>query len=185
MKKVTKGKAWRFGDGLEVDYQIFPFQYVVQNIAGVPIAKLVSHVMEVVNPEFATKVKKGDFVVAGRDFGHGKPHAQGAESLKILGVSAVIADSIAPLFFKAMLYYGLPAFTGDGISSKIKQNDELEMNLETGEIRNLSTGGIFKAIPVIPPEHPLFPIMEAGGQIEYIKKKVEALKRMKVEPFQK
>ena len=177
MEKVAKGKAWKFGDGLDVDYQIFPFQYVLQNMGGVPVEKLVHHVMEVVNPEFATKVKKGDFVVAGRDFGHGKPHRQGAECLKILGVSAVIADSIAPLFFKGMLYYGLPGLTGNGISSKIRQDDELEVNLETGEIRNLSTGVTFKAIPVVPPEHPLFPILEAGGQIAYIKKKVAALQK--------
>jgi len=178
VEKVTKGKAWKFGDSLDVDYQIFPFRYVLENMNGVPVEKLVHHVMEVVNPEFATKVKKGDFVVAGRDFGHGKPHREGAECFKILGVSAVIADSIAPLFFKGMLYYGLPALTGDGISSKIKQDDELEVNLETGEIRNLSTGETLKATPVVPPQHALFPILEAGGQIAYIRKKVAALKKV-------
>ena len=177
MEKEAKGKAWKFGDNLDVDYQIFPFQYVLQNMGGVSLDKLVHHVMEVVNPEFATNIKKGDFVVAGRNFGHGKPHQQGAECFKLLGASAVIADSIAPLFFKGMLYYGLPALVGEGISAKIRQGDELEVNLETGEIRNLSTGETLKVTPVVTPQHPLFPVMEAGGQIAYIKKKVEALQK--------
>jgi 3-isopropylmalate/(R)-2-methylmalate dehydratase small subunit len=138
--------------------------------------------MEVVNPEFATKVKKGDFVVAGKNFGHGKPHQYGTECLKILGVSAIIADSIAPIFFKGMLYCGLPALVGNGISEKIRQDDELEVNLETGEIRNLSTGETIKATPLVPPDHPLFPIMEAGGQNEYIKKKVAALQKTNAKP---
>ena len=97
-------------------------------------------------------------------------------------MSAIIADSIAPVFFKGMLYYGLPALVGDGISSKIRQGDELAVNLETGEIRNLSTGESFNATPIVTSGHPLFPIMEAGGQIEYIKKKVEALQKATAKP---
>ena len=177
MEKILKGKAWKFGDNLDVDYHIFPFQYVLQNSAGVPVEKLAHHVMEVVNPEFAAKVKKGDFIVAGIDFGHGKPHRQAAECFKILGVGAVIAESIAQLFFKGMLYNGVPALIGNGISSKIRQDDELEVNLETGEIRNLSTGETLQATPMIPPEHPLFPLLEAGGDVAYIKKKIAALQK--------
>jgi 3-isopropylmalate/(R)-2-methylmalate dehydratase small subunit len=146
-------------------------------MGGIPVEKLVHHVMEVVDPEFSTNVKRGDFVVAGRNFGHGKPHRQGAECLKILGVSAVIADSIAPIFFKGMLYHGLAGLIGDGISSRIRQGNELEVNLETGDVRNLSTGETFKATPIVPPEHALFPILEAGGQIAYIKKKLAVLQK--------
>jgi 3-isopropylmalate/(R)-2-methylmalate dehydratase small subunit len=177
MEKIVKGKTWKFGDDFDVDYQIFPFRYVLQNMGGIPVEKLVHHVMEVVDPEFSTNVKRGDFVVAGRNFGHGKPHRQGAECLKILGVSAVIADSIAPIFFKGMLYHGLAGLIGDGISSRIRQGNELEVNLETGDVRNLSTGETFKATPIVPPEHALFPILEAGGQIAYIKKKLAVLQK--------
>lgn len=174
---ISKGKAWLFGDNLDSDSHIFPFRYVLKLSNGAPFEKLASHVMEPVNPEFGKMVQKGDFVVAGRNFGHGKAHLEGAEALKLLGISAVIDESVASGFFKNALYYALPVITGDGLSEKIRQGDELEVNVQTGEIKNLSTGENFQANPAVPPGHPLFPIMQAGGQIEYIKHEVEKLKK--------
>ena len=176
MERVLKGRAWKFGHDLVGDQHIFQNKYVVEQMSGVPIDKLAHHVLEVVNPEFGTKVKKGDFVVAGRNFGFGKGHRQGAECLKRLGVAAIIADSVGPRFFRYSVYFALPILIGEGLSEKIKQDDELEVNVATGEIKNLSTGEVLKASPVVPEGHPLFPIIEAGGQVAYIKGKVAALK---------
>jgi len=175
MEKIIRGKAWKFGHDLVTDLHIFQEKYVKEHVSGVPLEKLAHHVMEVVNPEFGAKVKQGDFVVAGRNFGYGKSHRMGADCMKRLGVGAVIADSIGPRFFRYSVYFALPLLTGAGVSDKVRQDDELEVDVYTGEIKNLSTGETFKAEPVVPPGHPLFPLLEAGGQIAYVKKKVAEL----------
>jgi 3-isopropylmalate/(R)-2-methylmalate dehydratase small subunit len=177
MKKILRGKAWKFGDDLGTDSHIFPLKYVREHWDGVPLEKLAHHLMEVANPEFGIKVQKGDFIVAGKNFGCGKGHRTGADCMKRLGVGAVIADSIGPRFFRYSVYFALPILIGDGVSEQIRQNDQIEVNVETGEIKNLSTGEILSAKPVIPKGHPLFPVMEAGGQAEYVKKKVAALRK--------
>lgn len=176
MKEIAKGRVWKFGNDLDMDRDIFPFRYVLETSSGIPLEKLASHVMEPVNPDFGQSVQKGDFLVAGRNFGVGKAHMEGPASLKILGISAVIADSISPTFFRNAVYVALPLLTGEGISKKINQGDELEVNLLTGEIRKQATGEVLRAKPVVGPEHPLFPIMEAGGQVEYIRKRVQSMK---------
>lgn len=178
MEKVAKGKAWKFGHEISNDTDIFPFRYVLEVSGGAPLEKFVSHVMESANPEFGKRVRKGDFIVAGRNFGHGKAHREGVECFKILGVAAVIADSVSAGFFKNSVYFALPALTGEGVSEKVKQGDELQVDMWTGEIKNLTTGETFRANPVVPEGHPLFPIMEAGGQIEYVKKKVASVKKL-------
>jgi 3-isopropylmalate/(R)-2-methylmalate dehydratase small subunit len=178
MGKVVEGKVWKFGHDLDSDRDIFLFQYGKERrTAGTPLEKLVRHIMEPVNPDFGLKVQKGDFLVAGRNFAQGKVHREGPEVLKMVGIAAVIADSVSARFFQHALYFGLPILTGNGISEKINQGDELKVDIETGEIENLSTGERFRANPAFPPGHPLFPIMEAGGQIAYVKKKVASLKR--------
>jgi 3-isopropylmalate/(R)-2-methylmalate dehydratase small subunit len=176
MKRVIKGKAWKFGDNVDRDSGLFPFQYVLESLGGVPLEKLARHVLESMNPEFGVKVEKGDFLVAGKNFGHGKAHKEGIRCLISLGVGGLIADSINKSFIRDALYFGLPMLIGEGISAQIDQGDELAVNMETGEIKNLSAGQTLKAAPAIPRGHPLFPIMQAGGQVEYVKKKVAGLK---------
>jgi len=178
MEKVMKGKAWKFGHDLINDTHIFAFSHVLEHNSGVPLEKLIHHVMEPVNPEFASGVRKGDFVVAGRNFGYGKAHRQGVMCFKMLGISAVIADSIGRGMLKNHLYFGLPALCSEGISDKINQGDELEVNVLNGEIKNLSTGETLRATPAFPPGHPLFPIMEAGGEVSYVKMKLATLNKL-------
>ena len=139
MKRVIKGKAWKFGDNVDRDSDLFAFQYVLEHDSGVPLEKLALHVLESLNPEFGVKVKKGDFVVAGKNFGHGKAHKEGIRCLKSLGVGGLIAESINKSFIRDGLYFGLPMFRGEGISAQIHQGDKLVVNIETGEIKNLST----------------------------------------------
>ena len=97
--------------------------------------------------------------------------------MKRLGVGAVIADSIGPRFFRYSVYFALPILVNHGVSEKIRQDDSLEVNVETGEIKNRTTGENLTAKPVIPKGHPLYPIMEAGGQVNYVKKKLAAMKK--------
>jgi len=177
MKGVVRGKAWKFGNDLTVDKDIFPFRFVLQLSNGVPLQDVAVHLMEPVDPDFGKSVKKGDFLVAGKNFGLGKAHSEGVEAMKVLGLSAVIADSVAPGFLKSAIYYAMPILTGEALSGKIAKGDDLEVNPETGTIRNLSTGENFDAKPAVPPGHPLYPIMEAGGQMEYIRQRIAASKR--------
>ncbi len=173
---MARGKAWKFGHDLERDSAIFPFKYVLEAGRGVPLEKLAPHVLEAVNPEFGLKVQRGDFLVVGRNFGYGKSHKEGIGCLKILGVAAIIADSFLKNLVKNGVYFGLPLLTGDGIYDVIDHGDELDVDLLTGSINDVSKGRIIKATPVISPDHPLYRIVEAGGQIEYVKKRVAALR---------
>ena len=175
LSENIRGKAWKFGDNLDLDHDILPFKYVVEQSDGVSFEKTASHVMETINPEFSKQVKKGDFLVAGRNFGHGKAHMEGTEALKFLGISAVIVDSVAPDFLKNALHIALPVLIADGVTNKINQNDELEVNIQTGVIRNLATGEIIQTNPAFPPGHSLYAIMEAGGYIEFIKRELKEL----------
>jgi 3-isopropylmalate dehydratase small subunit len=175
--RVAKGKAWKFGHDLDRDRDIFPFRYIQQLNSGVPMEKLLCHVMETVNPEFGAGVRKGDFIVAGRNFGRGQDHREGLQCLKLLGISAIIAESIAASVFKHGVYLGLPIFLRESVTEKIKMGDDLEVNLDTGEVKNISSGETFRAEPTVPPGHPLFPVMKAGGQIGYVKTKVANSKK--------
>ncbi|PKN66009.1 MAG: 3-isopropylmalate dehydratase small subunit [Deltaproteobacteria bacterium HGW-Deltaproteobacteria-15] len=177
MMKAVCGKAWKFGNDLTVDKDIFPFRFVLQLSNGVPLKDVAVHLMEPVDPGFGKNVRKGDFLVAGANFGLGKAHSEGVEAMKILGLSAIIADSVAPGFLRSAIYNAMPILTGEGLSEKITQGDDLEVNPDTGRIRNLSTGEFFDAKPAIPPDHPLYPIMKAGGQIEYIRQRVASSKK--------
>jgi 3-isopropylmalate/(R)-2-methylmalate dehydratase small subunit len=173
--ELARGKAWKVGHDLERDSAIFPFRYVLEAGRGVPLEQLARHVLEPVSPDFGTKVKKGDFLVVGRNFGHGKTHKEGIACLKILGIAAVIADSFLKTLVKNSVYLGLPLLTGDGLYDMIHQDDELEVSLDSALIKNLSTGDVLKAELVIPPDHPLYRIVEAGGQIEYVRKRLISL----------
>ena len=133
MKELLKGRAWKFGHDLDRDAHIFPFQYVLES-NGVPLERLAHHVMEPVNPAFGVKVRKGDFLVVGRNFGHGKGHPEGIACLKMLGIAAVIADSFINLFVKDAVYFGLPMLDGEGIYDRINQDDELEVDATASEI---------------------------------------------------
>ncbi len=174
--ELVRGKAWKFGHDLDRDSAIFPFKYVLDAGRGVPLQELAKHVLESVNPEFGINVRKGDFVVVGRNFGHGKAHKEGVGCLKILGIAAIIADSFLKPLVKNSVYFGLPLITGEKLYDMIGDGDELEVDFASGSIRNLSTGKILHGERVISPEHPLHRIVEAGGQIEYVKKRLQTLR---------
>ncbi len=173
-----KGKAWKFGHDLDRDASIFPFKYVLQAGKGISLKELAVHVLEPINPEFGANVREGDFLVVGRNFGHGKTHKEGIACLKLLGIAAIIADSFLKTLVKNSVYFGLPLLTGDGLYDAIHQDDQLEVSLDSGLIKNMSTVDALKSELVIPPDHPLYRIVEAGGQIEYVRKRLISLQQL-------
>jgi len=164
MAEVFKGRAFKFGDDINTD-EIIPARYLNTSDPK----ELAKHVMEDADPEFPQKVKPGDIIVAGKNFGCGSSREHAPIAIKAAGVSAVIAKSFARIFYRNAINIGLPIFESPEAVEGIEEGDIVEINPETGVIKNLTKGTEFKATPI--PED-IRQIMEAGGLMEYAKKKL-------------
>jgi len=160
---IFRGRVWKLGDNIDTDV-ITPGKYLI-----LPIDELKKYVLEPIDPEFPRRVKPGDILVAGKNFGCGSSREQAPAALKALGVSVVIAESFARIFFRNAISLGLPVMICDGISEKVKEGEFLEVNLEIGEIRNLNTGQIIKTKIL---SKQMVEILKAGGIIPLLKKKL-------------
>ena len=161
---MSKGKAWKYGDDVNTDV-IFPGKYTYSVLDPEEMAR---HALEDLDPEFAKKVKPGDVVVAGRNFGCGSSREQAATCLKYAGVRAVVAESFARIFFRNAINQGLPVIQYREAVDNISTGDEISVDFSKGRIETAK--GHFEFVPL--PESVLL-ILEAGGLIPYIKKKIE------------
>ena len=161
---ILRGKAWKFGDNIDTD-QIFPGAYLTLT----DVKEMGRHAMEGVpgREDFAEKVNKGDIIVAGKNFGCGSSREQAPIAIKGSGISAVIAKSFARIFYRNAVNIGLPILECKD-ADRIEDGDILEIDLEKGMIKNLSTNKILEATPLTSLE---FEIMKAGGLIRYLKRK--------------
>lgn len=158
----TGGKAWKFGDDINTDY-IIAGKY---KLSITDLDELSKHTMEAIMPDFAEKVQKGDFVVAGRNFGCGSSREQAPLVLKCLGVAAVIAKSFARIFYRNAINIGLPAVECAD-TDEIDTGDLLEVDLTRGTVKNISKRKVYMIKP-LPPE--LWKILSEGGLVNYVKK---------------
>ncbi|RLI86360.1 MAG: 3-isopropylmalate dehydratase [Archaeoglobales archaeon] len=158
---ILKGKAWKFGDDISTDH-ITPGRYYHLR-SNLP--ELAKHVMEDANPEFAKNVKQGDFIVAGKNFGCGSSREHAPIVIRLAGVSAVLAKSFARIFYRNAINVGLPLLIVD--TDGIDEGDELEVNLSTGEVKNLTKGISLKAKPI---PDVMIRILREGGLVNYVKK---------------
>lgn len=158
---ILKGKALKFGDGISTDL-IIPGRYAHLR-SNLP--ELAKHVMEDADPSFAEEVKPGDFIVAGKNFGLGSSREHAPLVIKMSKVSAVLAKSVARIFFRNAINQGLPVLICD--TDKIDAGDEIEVNLTTGVVANLTSGAqlAFSRIPQV-----MLDILGEGGLIPYITK---------------
>lgn len=163
------GKAHTFGDHIDTD-QIIPARYLVTTDPE----ELASHCMETADEEFAGRVKEGDVMVGGVNFGCGSSREHAPISIKGAGVSCVIAKSFARIFFRNSINLGLPVLESPEAVDAIEQGDEIEVDLTKGVIRNLTTEQVFEAKPFEPF---MMDIIEAGGLVEYTKRKLAAAGR--------
>jgi 3-isopropylmalate/(R)-2-methylmalate dehydratase small subunit len=161
MEKLLKGEAYKFGDGISTDL-IIPGRYAHLR-SNLP--ELAKHVMEDADPEFASRIKKGDIIVAGKDFGLGSSREHAPLVIKMAGVSAVLAKSFARIFFRNAINQGLPVLICD--TDKIKSGDELEINFDTHTVTDVTSGKkiAFGKIPGV-----MLSILDEGGLVPYIKK---------------
>jgi len=158
---MLKGKVFKFGDNISTDL------IVPGRLAGLRsnLPELAKHVLEDADPTFASRVKPGDFVVGGSNFGLGSSREHAPLVIKLAGVSAVLAKSVARIFFRNAINQGLPILISD--TDRIKDGDELEIDLAEGKVKDLSSGETltFGKIPPV-----MLKILNEGGLLPYIKK---------------
>lgn len=163
---VLRGKVHKFGDHVDTDV-IIPAPYLVTTDA----AELGQHCMEPVDPGFAGKVKKGDLIVAGENFGCGSSREHAPLAIKGAGISCVIAASFARIFFRNAVNIGLPLVTCPEATRDTRPGDELEVDLASGSVNNLTQSKKYQAQPY--PES-VRRIIEAGGIIAYARQRLSA-----------
>ena len=158
---MFKGRAFKFGDGISTDH-IIPGRYAHLRSNLTELAK---HALEDADSTFASRVKKGDIIVAGSNFGLGSSREHAPLVIKMAGVSAILAKSVARIFFRNTINQGLPILICD--TDKIDDGDELEIDLATGIIVDITNGSqlTFDKIP-----EAMLRILDEGGLIPYIQK---------------
>lgn len=158
---MLTGRAFKFGDNMSTDH-IIPgrFAHLRSNLA-----ELAKHVMEDIDPTFAAKVKPGDFIVAGTNFGLGSSREHAPLVIKMAGVSAILAKSVARIFFRNAINLGLPVLLCE--TDSINDSDELKIDLKAGTIWDMTNGNRlrFSQIPEI-----MLHILDEGGLLPYIQK---------------
>ena len=154
--------AWVFGDDVDTD-AIAPGRYLKFDIG-----EIARHSMETLDPDFSSRVRKGDIVVAGRNFGAGSSREQAPEALKHLGVSALVAESFAGLFYRNAINLGLPAVVC-ARAKRIRAGDDLELDPATGRLANRTTGETLSCEPI--PDF-LMQLIRDGGLVPHLEKRL-------------
>ncbi len=156
-----RGRVHKFGDHISTDL-IIPGRYF--HLRG-NLPELAKHCMEDADTEFIQKVKPGDFIVAGKNFGCGSSREHAARVIKLCGISAVIAGSFARIFFRNAINIGLAALECD--TGKIEQGDELEVDIQSGVVKNITREEQMNFVPL--PEI-MVKILSEGSLVHYIKR---------------
>ncbi len=158
-----KGNVWKFGSDVDTD-RIIPARYLNTSEPK----ELAKHCMEDADPKFASKVKAGDIILANKNFGCGSSREHAPISIKASGISCVIAKSFARIFYRNSFNMGLPILECSELYRVTKAGDRLEVDMDTGVIRNVTRKKSFKATPIPPFMQEL---VKAGGLLKSIKKK--------------
>ena len=155
-----EGSAHRYGRDIDTDV-IIPARHLTTTVP----AELAKHCLEDLDPEFVTKVQPGDILVAEENFGCGSSREHAPISIKAAGVSVVIAKSFARIFYRNSINIGLPIMECPEAAREIKDGDRVEVDFDSGVIRDLTTGRNYKAQP-FPPF--IQKIINCGGLMNYV-----------------
>ena len=158
---IKKGKAFKFGDNISTDHIAPGRLFHLRN----DLVEFSKHVLEDADPEFASKVQKGDFVVGGNNFGLGSSREHAPQIIKIAGVGAVIAKSFARIFYRNAINIGLLAIECD--TDKIDAGDELELDIKTGVLKDLTKNIELKITPL---PDVMIKLLADGGLVEHLNK---------------
>lgn len=166
MDEKIRGRVWKFGDDIDTDI-ILPGRYLVLTDEN----KLAEHLMEGADSEFSSKVKKGDIILAGKNFGCGSSREHAPIAIKGAGISVVIAESFARIFYRNAINVGLPLLESKNISQNFSEGDKIEIDMEKGILRNSATQKEFEVKKL--PEF-MLEILDQGGLIPYLKKSMKS-----------
>lgn len=159
------GRAWRFGDDISTDH-IIAGRYLTSTDPTV----LAGHVMEAVDREFVRKIRPGDIVVGGANFGCGSSREQAPLALKAAGISCIVADSFARIFFRNSINIGFPVIECPGLRERVKDGDAITVDLAAGHIL-LASG---ETIPFRPFPPNILEILDAGGLVPKLRAELAA-----------
>jgi len=158
---IMKGKAFKFGDNISTDHIAPGRLYHLRS----NLNEFAKHVLEDADETFASRVKKGDFVVAGHNFGLGSSREHAPRIMKIAGVGAVLAKSFARIFYRNAINIGLLAIECD--TDAIDDGDELDIDIKKGVITDLTNGAVIQIEPL---PSVMIKLLNDGGLVEHIKK---------------
>jgi len=163
--RIIKGKVVKLGDYVNTDV-ISPGRWMRE---GLEVLRL--HTMEAIRPDFYKAVGPGDILVGGRNFGCGSHREQATAIMKVLGIAAIVADSVARLYYRNGIAFGIPIFSVPGISEMIAEGEEMEIILGNRGIRfrNLTKGGELSALPIA---ETMAKVLEAGGVYNLLKQRL-------------
>jgi len=164
METLKKGKSWVYKDDVDTDV-IIPARYLNTTDAK----ELAEHCMEDIDDTFAKKVQLGDIIIAGENFGCGSSREHAPIAIKECGISVVIAKSFARIFFRNAINIGLPILENPDIADESDSGDEIEVNIDTGEIKNLTKNKTYKTNPF---PKSIQELISVGGLISYTQKKM-------------
>ena len=165
---ILKGKVYKYGADVNTDV-IIPARYL--NVSDP--AKLAAHCMEDIDKDFIKTVKPGDIIMATSNFGCGSSREHAPIAIKAAGVSCVIAETFARIFFRNAINIGLPLLECPEAVKNTNSGDILEVDLDKGKIKDVTSGKTFTAAP-----YPAFmsELIAAGGLVEYTKKRLAGAK---------
>jgi 3-isopropylmalate/(R)-2-methylmalate dehydratase small subunit len=158
-----RGRAWTFGRNINTDL-IYPKMWFRPTYEP---GEMASHLMVGIDGEFPKKVKRGDVIVGGPNFGCGSSREEAAASMKEAGIGAVIAPSFGRLFTRNCINVGLPVVVSPGIDERVTQGDEIEIDLAQGFIRNLQSGYEARLPPMAPES---LRLIQDGGIANYTRR---------------
>ena len=159
-----EGKVWKYGDNIDTDV-IIPARYLVTTDP----TTLAAHCMEDLDQAFAGQVQPGDIIVGGRNFGCGSSREHAPIAIKGAGVSCIIAESFARIFFRNAINIGLPILESEEAARDAEKGDALTVDLVAGTITNQRTGKTYQASPY-PPF--VLGIINAGGLVPYTRREL-------------
>jgi 3-isopropylmalate/(R)-2-methylmalate dehydratase small subunit len=160
-----KGKVHKFGDDVNTD-EIIPARY----LNTIDRAELAKHCMEDADKDFAKKVRPGDIIVAGKNFGCGSSREHAPVAIKASGVSCVVAESFARIFARNSINTGLPLVELEAASEKFRKAETANIDTERGIVRNVTRRTSYR-VEKYPPF--MQRIIKSGGLMEYIKKRIK------------
>jgi len=158
--EAIEGKVWKFGDNIDTDL-IVPGQYL-----DAPMEEVVKHVLVSVNPDFVKGVKKGDIIIAGKNFGCGSSRENAPAAIKELGIGCIVAESFARIFFRNAIAIGLPIISCAGVNDAFENGDVAHVKIPEASVENRTKKQSLEAENL---SDEMIRILGKGGILELLK----------------